>query len=454
MRALERIGPFAVVLVLLGGWATVLALNFPGHLSVDSVLQLHEGRFHVRETWGPAMYAWLLGVFDSISPGTKAYLAAATGLLFGAWLWLTRIAGRASILAAVVALALIATPNILIYQGIVWRDVLFANLGVAGFVSLAAAARAWDAGRRPWLTVALAALLLAVAALVRQNGPVLWVLGAIAVGWAAPARSFRGRLGWGAGWFVGTAAAAAVLSVLCLPQGPGLDTANARGLRLLQIYDLVGAVQREPGYPLPRLEAAAPKSVAILRSGAPGYYSPQRIDFLNQIPNVGNSFNAMKSEDIQAEWLKLVTTRPDLYLQIRFEVLRWVVDTPVIDACLPVHVGVEGPVEALADLKMTPRRSADDTRLYNYSTWFMDTPVLRHMTYVVIAGIVGLVLLIRRRPEDIGVAGLQFAALAFAASYFPISLACDYRYLYFVDLAAMTGVFYLALDPLGLFRRR
>ena len=37
------------------------------------------------------------------------------------------------------------------------------------------------------------------------------------------------------------------------------------------------------------------------------------------------------------------------------------------------------------------------------------------------------------------VAGLQIAALAFALSFFVVSIACDYRYLYFLDLAAMTG---------------
>ena len=38
-------------------------------------------------------------------------------------------------------------------------------------------------------------------------------------------------------------------------------------------------------------------------------------------------------------------------------------------------------------------------------------------------------------------------SLAFAASFFVISIACDYRYLYLLDMAAITGVLYLALDP-------
>ena len=103
----------------------------------------------------------------------------------------------------------------------------------------------------------------------------------------------------------------------------------------------------------------------------------------------------------------------------------------------------------MAALGLKAGQDLDDRRLYNYATWFLDTAVMRHVTWGIAAGVVALILLWRRRPADIAVAALQLAALAFAASFFPISLACDYRYLYFLDLAAMTGLFYLALDPLG-----
>jgi hypothetical protein len=39
------------------------------------------------------------------------------------------------------------------------------------------------------------------------------------------------------------------------------------------------------------------------------------------------------------------------------------------------------------------------------------------------------------------------SSLGFSASFFIISVACDYRYLYVQDLTAMAGVLYLALDP-------
>ena len=48
-------------------------------------------------------------------------------------------------------------------------------------------------------------------------------------------------------------------------------------------------------------------------------------------------------------------------------------------------------------------------------------------------------LLWRRRDMDLMAASLLAAALAFTASFFVVSIACDYRYLYFLDLAAMAG---------------
>ena len=101
----------------------------------------------------------------------------------------------------------------------------------------------------------------------------------------------------------------------------------------------------------------------------------------------------------------------------------------------------------MADLKLPRRWSLGDTRLYNYVTWFLDTPAYSHITYALVALVAGLMLLWRRDPADLAMAGLMAGALAFAASFVVISIACDYRYLYLVDMAAITGVLYLALDP-------
>ena len=58
-----------------------------------------------------------------------------------------------------------------------------------------------------------------------------------------------------------------------------------------------------------------------------------------------------------------------------------------------------------------------------------------------------MLLMLRRDPADLIIAGLMVGALGFAASFFVFSIACDYRFLYVLDLAALTGVLYLAIDP-------
>jgi hypothetical protein len=61
---------------------------------------------------------------------------------------------------------------------------------------------------------------------------------------------------------------------------------------------------------------------------------------------------------------------------------------------------------------------------------------------------VGLVLLAgllrRRRAPDIAVAAMLASAMAFALTFALISISCDYRYVYDLDLAVMAAALYAA----------
>jgi len=436
----------ATAATLLLAFAGVLLANLPGHLTVDSIMALHEGHFRIRESWNPAIYAWLLGVLDAIVPGAALHVALMGLMLFGSWFWLSRLAPRVSWLAPVVIAAAVATPNVLIYQGIIWKDVLFADCAILGFAALAAAARPLEERRLPILPLAVAGLAFAVAALVRQNGLILWLPALAAIAWAARGRRLRGSAALAGGWLAGVVVLTLLLSFTALPQGPGRDTAISKGTRILFTYDLAGAVAAEPDFPLPASERARPAAVATLRQHAPGYYSPQRVDFLNQIPAVGGKLAGIPEDALRSDWLGLITSDPGLYLSNRLEAFRWVLATPVIDRCLPLSVGVEGLPEQMRELSLPKRQDGRDRRLYNYATWFFDSPVMSHLTWAAVALVVAGFLLIRRRPADVPIAALQVGALGFAASFLVISLACDYRYLYALDLAAITGLIYLAMD--------
>jgi len=435
--------------VLLAGYAAVLIANLPGHLTYDSLLELYEGRSRIRQTWAPSFYAWVLGVFDRLWSGAGLYVTASALLLFVAlasFAWLRpRLTGWAVALAALVA----ASPLVLIYQAIVWKDVLFANASVAGVICLAWALQRWNAARARWLLLAAALALLSAAALLRQNGVIVAAAASIALGWTRAGdgswaeRSIRG-LAWGLGALIAVVLTSHAFDVSTRPIGPHSNVGVSDGVRIVQQYDLMGALTLDPDFPLAAITRAKPAAAQVLRRLAPRYYSAERIDTVDSQPEILGAFEAIPDKALSADWRALIL-HPALYLRERAEVFRWVFLTPQLESCLPVAVGVQGPEETLKALGMRPRWSEQDQRLVAYDT--ATSAVHAHLAYAVIAAVVGLLLLRRREPADLAMAALMAGGLGFAASFFVISIACDYRYLYFLDVAAMTGLLYLVIDP-------
>jgi hypothetical protein len=149
---------------------------------------------------------------------------------------------------------------------------------------------------------------------------------------------------------------------------------------------------------------------------------------------------------IARQWIDLVFHHPLLYLQVRAAAFRWVFTTPDLKACVPEEVGVSSDLPDDAKfLGLTPRWDRRDVALAAYVDAFIGTPVLSHITYFLIACAAMGFLFKRRRPPDIPVAMMLASAVAFAASFFVISIACDYRYLLFLDFSALAGLFYIAL---------
>jgi hypothetical protein len=441
----------ATAAIIVAGAVATLALDWPGHLSYDSVIQLSEGRSGIYGTWHPPIMSWLLGVGDALVPGTGLFVAFDMALTFGALLSLIRLGSRASWPPAAAATLCLVSPQFLIYQGIVWKDVLFADAAVAGFVCLAQAAQLWSAGRARAALIVLAFVLFVLAALARQNGIVVGLVGCVALGWIAAKHATQAR--WrNAFVYGGSALLGAVIFGACVNAalnarsdadewGPLVQT------KLLQNYDIVGMVAAHPGLELTKLDDTEPELAAAIRSDGVRLYTPQRNDTLASSVPLQTALANSEASEVRDQWFDLILHHPWLYLKTRARAFGWVAFTPQIGRCVPFVVGVGGPADVMRRLGLKLRMDARDYALQNYAIALTGTPVFSHVTFALIAILALYPLLRRRRPEDIAIAFMLIGAFAFTLSFFVISIACDYRYLYALDLSAMFAALYVALNP-------
>ncbi|THD58916.1 hypothetical protein [Phenylobacterium sp.] len=433
------------------GLLLTLAVNVPGQMSLDSVVSLTEARSGVRQTWAPAVSSWVLKPFDHLVAGTGLYIAASSAILFLSLMSLTRLRPRATWAAVALGALVVLTPQVLIYQGIVWRDVLFANLSVAGFVLLAHAGERW-AARPPVLPLLGAMVCLAMAGLARQNGLIVAVAAALVLAWIASTGSGRsGAWRRGVAWGLGGLAAVVVLAFglnrLAQPPQSSPTLKADLGVRVLQHYDIVGAKAHHPGLKLKEIAKADPAAADLIERQGPAVYDPSRVDTLDSDPAFRRTLWHVPAQAIGAQWRRIVIHYPAAYALQRADVFRWTFLTPKLEACLPVQVGVIGPADQIADLDILGGVSPQNKGVMAYARRFFGTPVFSHLTWAVVSLALILWLSRRRAPADIAVIGLLAGSLLFAASFAVISVACDYRYLYLVDLAAMVGLLYAALDP-------
>lgn len=428
-------------------WLVALAVNAPGHLSFDSVVQLAEGRSGVFGGFHPPVMSALLGVFDGVLPGTALYLVFASALFYLPLLAL--VGGDAARrplnwLAGAALILLLVTPLLLIYQGIVWKDVLFANLALSTFACLVQAERE---ERRParlaWLGAA--AVLAALAAATRQNGLVVPLFAAAALAWRMPPPArLRMRLAAAGLWLL-----VAGLGVLGTQAGIRLAATQPVGhgatfaLRALLQYDMVGMVAHGAP-PFRGAEADTPEAAQVVADFR-RIYEASRLDRVRAAPEVIAYFARAGGDG--GPWWRMVRENPGAWLAHRAAVFRWMVLPPDIRECLPVWVGVEGPAGPITSLGLARAARPQDGALYAYATGWFATPLFLNGAWALLALGLGALLLRRRATGDATMAALLAAALAFAGSFALIGIACDVRYLFLLPVACCGALAHLAAAP-------
>lgn len=435
-------------LLILAGAVLTVGLNWPGHLSYDSVVQLADGRSGTYHTWHPPFMAWLLGLGDRIVRGAGPFIALQAALLFGALGLLVRARAETGWAAVVALVLMLFLPQVTLWQAIVWKDVLFADFTVAGF-TLLWLAHAGD-GRGIGLPLLMAGAFAAFtgATLVRQNGMIMLLAGAGAHLYLAaradphaPLRTLLRPAAIATALVVLSLTAAIVINRPLHQRSVDGDGSEAQ-IHMLETYDVVGAVAHDPALELGEL----PKPLAsLIRRAAGAQYTPRGNDDL-----LNNAFDRTTSRDeaadaLEAQWQDLLLHHPALWLRHRAEVFGWLVVSPHA-VCPTETTGVDGPLDRLKYLGMTIHQSPRDLALEDYAEAFHGTPLYSHLAYAALALVLVVVMFRSKRRADAVFGFMLLGALAFVASFFLIGVACDYRYLYALDLCTLVVGFHRILD--------
>jgi hypothetical protein len=205
-------------------------------------------------------------------------------------------------------------------------------------------------------------------------------------------------------------------------------------------------VRAQPGLPLTVLDKDSPALAKAIRSDGVRRFTPEQNDTLAGSVPLTRALNDTPEAVLLRQWLELVRRHPATYLALRAELFRWVFAAPDAWQCHPFFVGQNGDPADMAALGMRPRYDRRDAMLERYARAFVGTPVFAHPAFGLVALVALVLLLRRRRPADLAMAGLLVTALLFALSFFAISIACDYRYLYVLDLSAIAAALYLLAD--------
>jgi hypothetical protein len=436
----------ATAILALGGLITAI-VNFPGVLSYDSYVQLLEGRSGSYANWHPPVMSWMLGIADAMRPGAAYFVLFDTALAFASLIALLWLARRVSWLGVAAAAAVLFLPQLFLLQAAVLKDVLFADASLAGFVCLAHAAQRWPTRRLRFALLGGCAVFLTLAALTRQNGAVVVPCAAVGLAFIALQTENSRRLAavYGAGLLAG-------IAVLVLVANAALDTrwdgspSQEYQFKILQIYDLTGMAKRNPAV-LRLVESDLPELARAIEDEGVRLWSPLQNDTLEVSPRLVAAQNATPAATLRRTWLNAAVLFPGTYLAVRAELFRWVFQPPDVGQCHPYLVGESGDPADLKELGMRPRYDRRDAMLNAYGKAFVGTPVFSHAAFGVLGAIVFVLMLRRRRPADLAVASMIAAAFVFAATFFVISIACDYRYLYALDLSALAAALYLLADP-------
>lgn len=410
-----------ILLILLISSA-ILALSIdyglPGHLSVDSLVQLYEGANGKSISFNPPLMSILLGGLLKIDlDPSKSFVVIVS--LFYALAAALVLSQSTSLIRIVLAAALLCNPIIILYSGNVWKDVLMAHA-----VALSAGLIFLSQGKpfKQQAIIATALLLLSILIVgSRQQGLLFVLLGAIAFSLTISTHFLkRGIIAFGL-----------FLSAIFLNNQITSNFENNKvisgskvGLTIAIRYDLAGMLANGANIEFPNPE------MRTELSGDAQDYSARRVDTLR---GPARQIWGSSLDELGKIWFTAIKDNPSAYINHRINHFKWVMGLEEVKRCLPHYFGVSDYFHGGVQLNLTQELGLQDRVGLDYSKHkilakeIIDTALYQHWLYLSVLSFLTIAFAFMRQwPAMI----LALAGVGFSLSFLFVSIACDFRYVY------------------------
>jgi hypothetical protein len=446
---------FAFLVLLISALA-VSGLAFPGHVMFDAILQIDEGTTGQWVTFNPpvisAIWALLYHTVDSVWP-----ILLVQNLFFFSALWLIvrgpdRFAGWGLMFLVLAAF----WPPLVNYQGVIVKDVFYADCSLWGFALLFAAGRGWLQSRAfAALTILMALAVLVLGALTRQQGIFSLLVGLAVAAISLVRLSPDTKLSLGTFFYRLIPAAIWValvwIGLSSLPAyatGKQPDKDYRVGLYVVMRYDIVGILHFAPDLNMDLFEAGG-WDISNLQMLARDHYTGERTDYIDAHlgdnpkrpsslpPDVPFDLD-VRFQSLAKSWINAIHQKPGAYLAHRMESFAWLLGLRDEGKCTPIYVGVPNePVATREALGIEVPRDLRNSKEFYLLRSLLNTPIYSHWVYLLL--LVGelMVLLVTYRKGDEAIIGMGLSAYVMTMSFAVIGLACDFRYLYFPMVASL-----------------
>jgi hypothetical protein len=426
--ALSRRHALSVLIMIVAGFGLTLVIFYPGVMTYDARFVYEDIAKGTLGDWQSPVMTVLWRLIDPIAPGPASMFLLIAGLYWLSFALLAFRLVRRSLWPAVALLILALLPPAFVLQGVIWRDVLFANTWLLAATLAYVTSESGVRLRLPAQGIALGLLVLGV--FLRPNSLIAAPLLAAAIMWPK-------RFSWKRTAILYVPAGVALFALVQIVYYGALGATRQHPLQSIMVFDLGGISHftKQNQYPV---TWSAPQT-ALLNTGC---YQPTQWDIYWRLEPCEFVMHKLEGDKlfgtpiITDAWMRAIIKHPIAYLEHR-SAFMW---NFLSNANLTLWTDdVYNPSK-----KVFPDRFAFNVLVASHDV-LKPTPLFRAGTWL-IACIAVSGLAWRRRGTPAGTYGIGAcgSALLYVLTFFTVGVASDFRYAYWAVLAGISGAVVLA----------